>query len=44
MVYRLGQVLTGVDTISYYDADGVAHRDVQVQKDHLGDFNDQAAW
>ncbi len=42
-VYRLGQVLTGVDTISYYDADGVAHRDVQVQKDHLGDFNDQAA-
>lgn len=42
-VYRLGQVISDVDTISYYDADGVAHRDVPVQKDHLGDFNDQAA-
>lgn len=41
--YRLGQVLTGVETISYYDTDGVAHRDVPVQKAHLGDFNDQAA-
>ena len=42
-VYRLGQVISNVDTISYYDTDGVAHKDVPVQKDHLGDFNDQAA-
>lgn len=41
--YRLGQQLTGVSTISYYDTDGVAHKDVPVKVGHLGDFADQAA-
>lgn len=41
--YRLGQQMTKGSTISYYDTDGTAHKDVKVQKDHLGDFNDQAA-
>ncbi len=32
-----------VKTISYYDTDGVAHRNVEVKKAHLGDFTDQGA-
>lgn len=41
--YRLGQQLTKGSKISYYDTDGVAHKDVEVKTDHLGDFVDQAA-
>ena len=41
--YRLGQQLTGVETISYYDTDGVAHEDVKVGVTHLGNFDQQAA-
>ena len=41
--YRLGQVLEGVDTISYYDTDGVAHENVSVRVSHLGNFDEQAA-
>ena len=32
-----------VETISYYDTDGVAHENVKVNTAHLGDFVDQAA-
>ena len=41
--YELGQQLTKGATLSYYDTDGVAHKDVKIQTAHLGDFVDQAA-
>lgn len=31
-----------ITKISYYDTDGVAHKDVEVKTTHLGDFADQA--
>ncbi len=34
--YELGQKLDGVSTISYYDTEGVAHKDVPVKTTHLG--------
>lgn len=40
--YEVGQVLNGVSTISYYDLDGVAHKDVSVRVSHLGNFSDMA--
>lgn len=40
--YEVGQVLDGVSTISYYDLDGVAHKDVSVRVSHLGNVNDMA--
>ena len=41
--YELGQQLTKGETMSYYDTDGVAHKDVKINTNHLGDFRDQAA-
>ena len=35
-------MLNGVSTISYYDLDGVAHKDVSVRVSHLGNFSDMA--
>ncbi len=34
--YRVGQKLEGVSSISYYDTDGVLHKDVPVKTTHLG--------
>lgn len=41
--YEIGQVLNGVSTISYYDLDGVAHKDVSVRVSHLGNPSEIAA-
>lgn len=37
--YQIGQKLDGITSISYYDTNGVKHKNVAVKKSNLGDFD-----